>query len=140
MAKQATGTPTTPAQPKPRYLKTVMIGGKEYSFQPLPVKQAQAWRELLKVPFTQINASLTQVDQVQLENVANVASVVEQFSGTLINSIGTVLDLLCAYAPEIRDDRERIENEAFDYEVVDAFAEVLKQIFPFGNLLRVFRG
>ena len=60
--------------------------------------------------------------------------------GTLIGSMDLLLDLLFAYSPELAEDRERIEEEAYDEEALAAFTEVLKLAYPFGELLAMVNG
>jgi hypothetical protein len=49
-------------------------------------------------------------------------------SGLLLNSIDNVKVLLASYAPDLPLD------DAYDSEIMDAFAEVLSLAFPFGSL------
>jgi hypothetical protein len=44
-----------------------------------------------------------------------------------------VKGLLYEYSPALCADKERIEAESYDSEIVQAFMEVLKLAFPFGS-------
>jgi hypothetical protein len=119
---------------------TVMLAGRAYEVRALPIRQSKAWREKLAVPFGALTAILENAGTIELTSGGDIAALVRTLSGTLIGSIDLLLDLLFAYSPELKADRERIENEAFDDEALRAFTEVLKLAYPFGELLSLVRG
>jgi len=122
--------------------KTVMVelGGATYTLTQRPIKQAKAWRDALRKPFGQLAATLEGAGKLELTSGTDLAGLVQSLSGTLLGSVDILLDLLFAYSPELAADRERIEREAFDDEALTAFTEVLRLVYPFGQLLALVNG
>lgn len=124
------------------FAKQVTLGGETYTIVPLPIKQSHAWRDRLAVPFNQLTLALEGAAdiEIKLSSADDIVALVRSLAGTLIGSIDTVLDLLFAYSPVLAEDRERIENEAYDTEAIDAFIEVVKLAYPLGRLVSGIRG
>jgi hypothetical protein len=118
----------------------VQLGGKTYEITALPISQAKAWRESLAVPFATISQALTTANVVEINQFGDMSKLVQQMSGVLLGSIDLMLDLMFQYSLSLSEDREWIEQNAFDEEALAAFAEVLKLAFPFGVLLEVVTG
>lgn len=119
---------------------TVSLGGKTYAVKALPIARAKVWREELAAPFGELARALTSATTVEIDQFGDIAALVKQFSGVLLGSVDTMLDLLFSYSDELKTDREWIEQNAYDEEALHAFSEVLKLAFPFGVLLEVVTG
>ena len=119
---------------------TVELGGQSYTLRALPIGRARVWRAQLEGPFSELSRVLESAGEIELTSGGDIAQLVRTFSGTLIGSMDLLLDLLFAYSPELAEDRERIEEEAYDEEALAAFTEVLKLAYPFGELLAMVNG
>ncbi len=116
----------------------VILGGELYMIHALNMKAARQWRREFSKP---IQAALSMMDQVQgveISDVGNAASVLQQVATFLLGSVDVLVDALFAYSPELQADRERIEETADDTEAMEALWEVLKLAYPFGNLVTLF--
>lgn len=118
----------------------VTLAEREYTIQQLPIKASRVWRGQLAGPFTELVNVLEGAERIELNNAHDIAAVVRSLSGTLIGSIDLVLELLFAYSPELKKDREYIEQHAYDDEAMAAFTEVLRLAYPFGILLALGNG
>lgn len=118
----------------------VTLADQDYEIKALPIKRAKLWRASLEVPFAELSTTLESAGSIELSNGADIAKLVRTFSGTLLGSVDKMLDLLFEFSPELAEDRERIEEEAYDEEALNAFAEVLKLAYPFGRLLALVNG
>jgi hypothetical protein len=118
----------------------IPIAGRDYNVKPLTIRKSREWRESFEHKFDGLVTVLTTFSTIEVNNLSGVGEVIATLKSTLINSVDTVLDLVCAYAPEIDQDRERIENEAYDAEIVEAFGSILGLVFPLGKLTRVVNG
>ncbi len=117
---------------------TVTLAGRDYEVTELRLRDNAAWRKQLLALGDDL---ATLLEAPGLEFTPGVmAEIVRRAMRLLAGSPEELLRLLCDYAPEIGADRERIETEAFDSELVAAFGEVLKLAFPFAGLLRNIRG
>lgn len=114
---------------------SVTLGGKEYKIDQLPIRKSRAWREEFKTPISQILTGVEAAPGVlESKDVKGMVALMVVAKDVLLNSLDTVLDMLCKYAPAVATDRERIENEAFDDEVIQAFVKILELVFPFGEV------
>lgn len=75
---------------------------------------------------------------VELTNLGSIADLMDKIGGLLAGSIDTVADMLFDFSPALAEDRERIEAEGYDDEIIAAFVEVLKLLYPFGQLATLF--
>ena len=119
---------------------TVKLGDKEYTIDMLPIGQSKKWRESLSQPFTELTQALETASIVEINQFGDIAGLVRKLSGTLLGSVDKMLDLMFEYAPQLAQDRDYIELNAFDDEALEAFTEILKLAFPLGTLLAVVSG
>jgi len=125
----------------PRQIK-VTLGGREYTLESLPIRQSKVWRDKLAVPFAMLSQAIQTAGVVELTvaQLPDISRLVRQFSGVLLGSVDTMLDLLFEYSSALRDDRDWIEENAYDEEALNAFTEALKLAYPLGQLLQTIRG
>jgi len=127
---------------------TVKLAGKDYQVQPLKVRQAKAFRQKIGAQLSGLtdliagalrpSAGVTVAGD--LTEIAELIGTLGQtLSARLIGSTDLIADLLFEYSPELAADRERIEAEAYDEELLSVFLEVLKLLYPFGNLAQIFQ-
>ena len=119
---------------------TVTLGGKTYEVQTLPIRAAREWRDKFQKPFQEIATALSGMDNIELSSGKSVSELINVLRETLLHSPDTILEMLYAYSPIIAADKERIEAEAFDDEVMAALVGVLKLAYPFGSLLNLIPG
>jgi hypothetical protein len=118
----------------------VKLGGKEYELKPKPIRKAREVRQMIEKPFgTAINA-LLDAPKKELNDLEGLGSLAISLKDTLLGSMDILLNIVCAYSEEIARDRKQIEEEAFDEEVVKAFVEVIKLLYPFGSLAESVNG
>ena len=113
---------------------TIELGGQEYSVKPLPIRPA---RELRKEIGTALDIPLKAfrgIQGIELTDTDALADIVIAMKGVLFESIDIALKTIYGYSPEIKADKDRIEESATDDEVVAAIVEVVKRLFPFGAL------
>jgi hypothetical protein len=116
---------------------TVMLAGREYVVTELPLRRNAEWRQSL----SGLAEGLTMLlDAPGLQFTPGVvAQLARQIVALLLETPAELLRLLYTYSPAIAADRERIEAEGFDSEVMAAFTEVLQLAFPFGSLMKSVR-
>lgn len=121
----------------------VTLGGRTYRVERMPIRPTEAWRQQLRAQLAPIADALElahaiQGDDVQQAlnslSVPDVAGVMQRSMNLVLGSITTVLELLYAYSPALADDRERIEETAYDDEAIAAFTKVLQHAYPLGKL------
>lgn len=122
---------------------TVTLGGREFTIRPLNIKRSRAWREDLRAPFNTIMDTLdmlTGADKIELNNFGAIKELAQPVVELVLTSIDTLLDLLFDYSPELRAERDWIEENATDEEAVTALVEVVvKLAYPFTAIPRAFQ-
>lgn len=127
----------------------VRLAGKDYRVEPLTVRPSKAFRkrvgdalsgmtDLIADALRPTGAVGTPVEG-PAEISASIKEIGRLLSERLIGSTDLAADLLFEYSPILAEDRERIENEAYDDEIIAAFVEVLKLLYPFESLASIFR-
>lgn len=119
---------------------SISIAGRDYKVNSLTIRKSSEWRKQLGSSFEGLVDAMQSAPAVEVTNLASIGNIIESVKGALINSLDTVLDLVCAYAPEIHQDRARIEEEAYDQEIVEAFLRILSLAFPLGALKQMLNG
>jgi len=118
------------------------LGGQKYDIRPLPILQARAWRASVKEPLQLIISTVATLPDISLQDLElnAIVGLIQHLFTTVADAPDLLLNWLYAYAPNIADDKERIESAAFDAEVAEAFAVVVKQVYPLGRLASALGG
>lgn len=112
----------------------VTLGGVQYTVNELPSRRAAEWRTAVQEKLGDISTLIESAPGTDISSGAAIAGLVRAVGSTLIGSTDTVIELLFGYAPALAADRERIEAECYDSELLSAFVEVVKLAYPFGQL------
>ncbi len=112
----------------------IVLGGETYTVQELPSRKNAEWRKKLETPFSDLVTMIESAPTTQIDNVTALGGLVRSVSGMLLGSVDIVIGLLFEYAPNLQKQRLTIEENAFDSEILEAFAKVLSLAFPFGGI------
>lgn len=126
---------------------TIQLAGREYTVTQLPIRANREWRKRFDEPLDLILGALKDLQPLVGQEWETTDSMVKAIGERVIGRLGglgevmlgmsdTILESLFAYSPEMANDREWIEEKAFDDEAMKAFLEVVKLAFPFGGLLK----
>jgi hypothetical protein len=110
----------------------VTLGGTEYTIEELKAKANAAWRKRLGEQLQGV-AELMDSDISDADTLRALAGLV---MNRIMPAVDTMRDMLLDYCPAIRADRKRIEEEAYDSEIMDAFVKVLALAYPFGSAIQ----
>lgn len=120
--------------------KDVVLGGKEYSIQQLPMRANREFRDRLAAPVEELMNLLEGNVDLEIGSVSDLVSIIGVAKNLLLGSMDILLEALFAYSPELRADRERIEAEAYDDEAMEALAAVMALAYPLMRALAALRG
>lgn len=145
--------PATPAD------LLAILGGKEYTISPRPIKATREWKEQAEPIIDELmkmiaNLPTSTGDLTALAtggtgsgggglmstSVADMLPILMDVKTKLLYATDTVLELVCSYSPVLAADREWIEDNAYEAEIVYVFGHILKLVFPLESLKRAFRG
>ena len=126
----------------PSLYPTASLGGVKYDIRPLAIVHARKWRQDVKEPLQLIISTVANLPELNLQDLelASIVGLVQHLFTTVADAPDLILNWLYAYAPNIAEDKERIEATAFDVEVADAFAVVVKQVYPLARLASALGG
>jgi len=124
---------------RPQTIK-VTLGDVEYEIAPLPIREAREVRQKFAAILEPAVNALQDAPKTEMSDYSALAGLVSAVKDTLLGSVDQCLELLCDYSPEIASHREQIEEIAYDGEVMAAFVEVIKLLYPFGGLIPSLTG
>jgi hypothetical protein len=120
--------------------KPVKLGGKTYPITQLAMRSNKEWREKLGSPVTALISLLQNIGDIKIETAADLVPLINVVKTLALGSMDVLLDALFDYAPILRDDRERIEDESYDDEAIAALGVVISLAYPLDQVLTTFRG
>lgn len=112
----------------------ITLGGQQYTIQEAPLRKNAAWRMKLSELVDSVTG-LVGATQVDINNTTELIGVVNLVRDVLLQAPEKLTALLFEYSPALAGDRERIEADVYESELMGAMLEVLKLAFPFGDLL-----
>jgi len=119
--------------------ETVTIGEKTYVIREAKRKANAKWRQRFQAEFVEVANLIEGLPKTDLTADA-LGSLIHQVVAKVGGSVDILAELVFSYAPELADDRETIEEEAYDSEIMAAFTAVLKLAYPFGSVVEAVSG
>ena len=110
---------------------TIALGDKTFVVQQLTIRAESKWRrnaQEVLAPFWDATALM----QMDISNPGDLRKMINQVSALLDSQ--QALDAICAYAPQIEDEREWIETSCYSDEVFGALVSLF-----FGQLRQLER-
>jgi hypothetical protein len=117
----------------------VTIGEKEYTIREAKRKANAKWRQAFQAEFTDVAALIEGLPKTEL-TAESISDLIRQVVGKVGGSVDILAQLVFDYAPELAADRETIEEEAYDSEIMAAFTAVLGLAYPFGSVVSTLTG
>lgn len=119
---------------------TVSLGGQESTVVELKRKANSAWRQRLQAEFADIAQLIGDLSNIKIEDGEALKNVMVTVTSRVSSSLDTALELVIAYSPTLENDQERIVEEAYDSEILQAFIAILGLAYPFGSALSTISG
>jgi len=119
--------------------ETIIIGEKTYVVREAKRKANAKWRQRFQAEFTDVAALIEGLPKTDLTAQA-LGGLLHQIIAKVGGSVDTLAELVFAYSPELAADRETIEEEAYDSEIMAAFTAVMKLAYPFGSVIQTVNG
>jgi hypothetical protein len=119
--------------------ETIIIGEKTYVVREAKRKANARWRQRFQAEFTDVAALIEGLPKTDLTAQA-LGGLLHQIVAKVGGSVDMLAELVFAYSPELAADRETIEEEAYDSEIMAAFTAVLRLAYPFGSVVETLSG
>lgn len=115
----------------------ITIDGHELVIKELRHRKNSVWRKKLTGPLQKVTTMLAKGADTELDmtNIPGLIETLKSIGLTVLNSTDIICELLIEYAPE----HQHVFEEAYDSELLEAFVEVLKLAYPFGQALTYLR-
>ena len=123
-------------------MKTVEfeLGGKKYTISERKRKANAKWRRLLEAELVKLSDLISGVPEIDVSSAKSLGDLVRMVAAKITGSVDIMAKLLIAYSPTLEADEERIDEDAYDSELLAAFTEVLSLAYPFGSLMKGMGG
>lgn len=118
---------------------TVKLGEKEYEIRQAGFRRSKPWKKRLLEEVKPLFEQVAGAQDMQFETPADLLKLLPVAESLFVDGIETIGDLLIAYAPELEEDKEYIEEYATDKQIFQAFQEVLYLADFFGAIQLVNR-
>ena len=118
----------------------VTLAGKEYQLRPLSIRRSREVRNKMIGPLGAAVRTIREIPGTNLSDFAAISGLLESIQYILADSLDLCLGVIYDFSPEIAQDREAIEDKACDEEALMVFLEVVKMLYPFGNLIKSLNG
>lgn len=116
---------------------TVRIADRDYEITALTIKPTKAWQLKAQTPVNNLFGAVETLQGVELNDVGQLVGLAREVATVVMGMTDIVLDLVCDYAPNIAADRAYIEDNGYNEEVMSAFLEVLKMVYPLAALTKL---
>ena len=111
---------------------TIRLGEKDYTVREAGHLRAGPWNKRLLAEVKPIFEQVGQAYQSQFDTFADVLKMWPLFQQVFTDSLETVFDMLVSYSPELEADKEYIEANATERQILGGFQEVIRLADPFG--------
>lgn len=116
---------------------TITLGGVDYAVNELPARKNSAWRQEFQSALGPLLDLISEAGEgLEISGSEDLMKIASQVGRILVDSPDTIRELIYTYASSIDADRDRIEDEAFDSELIAAFQGIMGLAYPFGSLAR----
>ncbi len=119
---------------------SVTLAGRTYELEPMTFKKSKEWRGKLKSELNQITSLVDTVSHFEINRVEDLTVILQQGSGILLDSVDKIFDMIIEFSPDLKHDREYLEENAYDDEILTVFWECVKLAFPFGSKIKDLTG
>jgi len=126
---------------------TINLAGRQYDIEKKPIRANREWRKNFDEPIGKILGAAKAIKKLTGEEWDNpqqmmgavaiaLASHVDELTEVLLGSVDTITEAVFAYSPTLASEREFIEANGYDDEMVRAFLEVAQLAFPFSSVIK----
>jgi len=113
---------------------TIQLGQREYTIAEAPRLRAAPWRKRLMTDVKPLFDQVAGAQEMTFNTPADLLRLWPVIETLMIDGLDNLFELLLAYDAQLENDREYIEANATDKQILSAFGEVARFADPFGVL------
>lgn len=119
--------------------KTLTLGGREFVIEELPLRANVEWRRAFESKLEPLLGLFAGLDKLQIETAADLSNVITSLREIVLRSPEMLAELLFDYSPALRAERQWIEQNVYESELLAGVTEVLALAYPFGAVIKLAR-
>jgi len=119
--------------------REIRLGEREFVIVELPLRANVEWRREFEAKLEPLLGLLTGLDKLEINSPKDLGQIVTMLRQVLLRAPDTLIDLLFAYSGALEQDREWIETNVYESELLTAVTEVLQLAYPFGQVFKMAR-
>ena len=117
----------------------VRLGEREFAIRTAGFVRAKPWKKRLLTELQPVFEEIGGATNMSFNSPADLLKMIPLMQSIFLDVTDKMLELLLAYASELEAEREYIEQNATDKQIMAAFQEVVKLSDPFGVVALVTR-
>lgn len=117
--------------------RTIELNGREFVLQELPLKANAAWRREFEAKLEPLLGILTGLDKIEIDNAKDLGKIITALRDVVLRSPEMLVELLFQYSPALAGERDWIEGNVYESELLTAVTEVLQLAYPFGQVFKL---
>lgn len=115
------------------------LGEREYTVKQAAYLRSKPWKKRLFDEIQPLFARMGGAAETDFRTMADLMQLLPLAQDLFLDGIDTIYCLLLAYSPDLEADREYIEANASDKQILVGFQEVVKLSDPFGVVAMMTR-
>jgi len=102
-----------------------LLGEREYTIREAGFAASKVWKKRLMAEVKPLFNTFSDAPNMTFETPADLMNLFPLVESIFVDGIETIFDLLLEYSPALKEDREYIEANATDHQIVSLFREVI---------------
>lgn len=127
-----------------KYFEAVFGKGelRQYAIEEPGVLRSRKWRSRFGETVMPLFEQFAGAQNIEFETPEDLLKLLPLVQSIVLDALDEVFDLLILYSPELEADREWLEDNATERQIIAAFMEVLQLAVPFevGNIIARLNG
>jgi len=116
---------------------TVQLGDRQFEVKAAPHGRSKVWRRRMMAEIKPLLDQVTGIQGIEFETPEDLLKLLPLAETVLVNGIDAIAELLISYSTDLEAERDWIEANASDKQIMEAFKAVLSIADPFGLVAKL---
>lgn len=117
--------------------KTIELGGQAFTLTELPLRKNAEWRKLFETKLEPLFSIVADFKKIEIDNADDLQRIISLLKDVVLKSPETLAELVFAYSLVLQEQREWIDANVYESELLSAVTEVLLLAYPFGSIVKL---